>query len=49
MSASRAAIVWAAVQFMQLFGVLGISNEPPGLVFLVDYPDPPPPPIGTVI
>ena len=43
------ALIWATIQFMRIFGVLGItSQEPPGLTYLVEFPDPPPPPPPTV-
>jgi hypothetical protein len=40
-----AIVIWAAIQFMRLWSVLGVvSSEPPGLTYLIDYLDPPPPP-----
>lgn len=40
-------LVWATVQLLGLFNVLGISREPPGLVYHVPAlaPEPPPPPL----
>jgi hypothetical protein len=39
------ALIWGTIQFLRLFGVLGItSQEPPGLTYYIDTPDPPPPP-----
>ena len=38
-------LTWAVIQFMRLWGVLGVtSQEPPGLTYYIDAPDPPPPP-----
>ena len=32
-------LIWATIQFMRIFGVLGItSQEPPGLTYLVEFP-----------
>jgi hypothetical protein len=39
-------VLWGAIQFMRIWNVLGISQEPPGLTYLLDYPAPPPPPMG---
>jgi hypothetical protein len=39
-------IVWGTIQLLGLFNFLGISKEPPGLVYHVPglAPEPPPPP-----
>jgi hypothetical protein len=45
-----AGLTWAVIQFMRLWGVLGVtSQEPPGLTYYVFYPDPPPPPPPSVL
>ena len=41
-----AVVLWLAIQFMRIFNVLGVSQEPPGLTYLIDWPAPPPPPRG---
>jgi len=38
------ALIWGTIQFLRLTNLLGVSQEPPGLTYYVDYPDPPPPP-----
>jgi len=42
-------LIWGVIQFMRIWGVLGItSQEPPGL-YVVDFePNPPPPPPPTI-
>ena len=39
-------VLWLAIQFMRIFNILGVSQEPPGLTYLIDWPAPPPPPMG---
>ena len=45
------AVLWAIIQALRIFNVLGISQEPPGLTFFVPgmTPDPPPPPLQIVV
>jgi len=43
------AVLWASIQFMRIWNVLGISQEPPGLTYLLETPAPPPPPPVLVI
>ena len=39
------ALTWMVIQFMRIWGILGVtSQEPPGLTYYIEYPDPPPPP-----
>lgn len=40
-------LLWGTVQLLRFTNYLGVSQEPPGLVYYIDYPDPPPPPGGT--
>jgi hypothetical protein len=43
-------LTWAVIQFMRIWGILGItSQEPPGLTYYIDFPDPPPPPPPDVL
>jgi hypothetical protein len=42
-------LIWATIQGLRLTNLLGVSQEPPGLTYYVDYPDPPPPPPPTVL
>ena len=37
-------VLWVAIQLLRLTDFLGVSREPPGLTYLINYPDPPPPP-----
>jgi hypothetical protein len=43
------ALIWGTIQLLRITNFLGISQEPPGLTYYVDYPDPPPPPPPTVL
>ena len=45
------AVLWAIIQALRVFNVLGISQEPPGLTYFVPgmTPDPPPPPLQILV
>lgn len=43
------ALIWGTIQLLRITNLLGVAQEPPGLTYYVNYPNPPPPPTATVL